>query len=862
MKTKRLFSDLGNIGIRLTIFASMLMMAFMGNVTSALALPRVVSVGVGAQSGSLTYATAGSVTFVVTVTKANQGTNNIANTVIVNLSASGLPAGATASFSPSTLSWLGTAQTGPKTSTLTITTTAATPAVTAQSFTVLAARVTAPSDNASGNGSLTVNKASQTINFGSLGNMTFGDPDFNVSATATSGLTVSFAAAGNCTVAGTLVSLTSTGSCTITASQPGNTNYQAATDVQQSFTIAAGGGGGPSTSFDLYAVTGATNLPGLANPVPVWGYNTVDAPVNQPGGPVLEVNQGDVVTITLHNQLSEQTALLFQGQSMAPDLVGAASGGTQTYTFTANKPGTFLYEAGLLPNAQHQVAMGLYGALIVHPANPSQAYGGGTDFDTAHVLVLSELDTALNTSADPAAFDLRKYSPDYYLINGKAYPDTLPMGVTAGNTVLLRYVNAGLQAHAMSTLGLSQTIIAQDGSPYQYPHTVVSETIATGQTLDTLITIPATGTQFPVYDASLFLRNNTGNSTFAGLGGMLTILTTGAVSTSDTTGPVASALSLTPNPTDGTVDVTVGATISDSSAGNSSIDSAEFYIDNTSGSPTAMTGAFGSSTVTVTGTIPSALAAMLAAGDHTVYVRGHDSAGNWGSFQTIVLTVQPPAPATGTLHLSTAGPNSFGSDPADIFYWDGATFSAAIDIPSGANVDGLVRVDNTHYYVSFTADVSLPGVGTVQNEDVVYNNNGTWSVYFDGTANGLGASNIDAISITGGTLYFSTSDTTLPTGVTGVGDDADIYSWNGTSARVFDATALGWSGNNVDGLVYVDATHFYLSYSPTNTTVAGVGNAQDEDVVYYNNGIWSMYFDGTSKGLTSTGLDVDAFDVP
>ena len=115
----------------------------------------------------------------------------------------------------------------------------------------------------------------------------------------------------------------------------------------------------------------------------------------------------------------------------------------------------------------------------------------------------------------------------------------------------------------------------------------------------------------------------------------------------------------------------------------------------------------------------------------------------------------------------------------------------------------------------------------------------------------------------GGVLYFSTDNTTVPAGVSGGGDDADIYSWNGTSfARVYDASALGWSGNNVDGFVRVDATHFYLSYSPDNTTVTGVGTVQDEDVVYYNAGTWSLYFDGTAIGLTSGNLDLDAFDLP
>src|SRR5205085_76453 len=86
--------------------------------------------------------------------------------------------------------------------------------------------------------SFTVVKATQTITFGALSNKTFGDPDFTVSATASSGLAVSFSASGQCTVSGNTVHLTGAGSCTITASQAGDSNYNAATNVPQTFSIA------------------------------------------------------------------------------------------------------------------------------------------------------------------------------------------------------------------------------------------------------------------------------------------------------------------------------------------------------------------------------------------------------------------------------------------------------------------------------------------------------------------------------------------------------------------------------------------------------------------------------------------------
>ena len=85
--------------------------------------------------------------------------------------------------------------------------------------------------------SVTAVKINQTITFAALGNKTFGDADFNVSATASSGLAVSFAASGSCTVSGTTVHLTGAGSCTITASQAGNGNFNAAADVPRTFTI-------------------------------------------------------------------------------------------------------------------------------------------------------------------------------------------------------------------------------------------------------------------------------------------------------------------------------------------------------------------------------------------------------------------------------------------------------------------------------------------------------------------------------------------------------------------------------------------------------------------------------------------------
>jgi hypothetical protein len=84
----------------------------------------------------------------------------------------------------------------------------------------------------------TVNGEAQTITFGNPGTQTAGTP-ITLSATASSGLTVTFGSAtpGVCSVSGTSVTLLASGTCTIDANQVGNSTYAPATMVPQSFTV-------------------------------------------------------------------------------------------------------------------------------------------------------------------------------------------------------------------------------------------------------------------------------------------------------------------------------------------------------------------------------------------------------------------------------------------------------------------------------------------------------------------------------------------------------------------------------------------------------------------------------------------------
>ncbi|MEO9474579.1 MAG: Ig-like domain-containing protein [Cyclobacteriaceae bacterium] len=84
---------------------------------------------------------------------------------------------------------------------------------------------------------LTINKASQTISFDALADQISGADPITLSATSTSGLEVSFSATGAAFVDGNTLTLEGTGEVVVTASQSGNANFEAASDVVQSFVV-------------------------------------------------------------------------------------------------------------------------------------------------------------------------------------------------------------------------------------------------------------------------------------------------------------------------------------------------------------------------------------------------------------------------------------------------------------------------------------------------------------------------------------------------------------------------------------------------------------------------------------------------
>lgn len=266
-------------------------------------------------------------------------------------------------------------------------------------------------------------------------------------------------------------------------------------------------------NFNLTTRTGLIGTPD-GNVVYMWGYSS-GADAFQHPSPVLCVNEGDTVSIILHNTLPYDVSITFPGQENVladgqpaqPQFSGttltsltnvaAKNGGSVTYSFVATHPGTFLYQSGTNPAIQ--VRMGLFGALIVRPAmGQNFAYNfADTEFNHSvggEVMVLqSEIDPVLSQAvaqgvvAGGAAinFNLNNYHPRYWLVNGRGFPDTVapnfaswlpsqpygalarvqPYDLTNNLSYLERFLNVSSQPLPFHPHGKNGVVIGQDGQP-------------------------------------------------------------------------------------------------------------------------------------------------------------------------------------------------------------------------------------------------------------------------------------------------------------------------------------------------------------------------------------------------------------
>ncbi len=364
--------------------------------------------------------------------------------------------------------------------------------------------------------------------------------------------------------------------------------------------------------------------------------------------------------------------------------------------------------------------------------------------------------------------------------------------------------------------------------------------------------------------------------------------------------PAAPVADFTGAPTSGTAPLTVN------------------FTDASTGSITSWAWDFGDSG-TSTAQHPSHVYAV--AGTYTVSLTVTGPGGNDTLTRTDYVTVSPPAPpvadftgapTAGTAPLavsftdaSTGSITSWAWDFGDSgtstaqhpshVYTAAGTYTVSLTVTGPAGSDTLTRTDyigvsappaGPVYYLSFADSASVPGVGTVVDEDVVRydSNTATWSLYFDGSDVGLGSTDVDAFHVrASGAILMSFDSTTFsvpgltggPGGSTTV-QDRDLVLFTPTSTGsttagsfsfYFDGSDVGLttsSSEDIDGVFeFPDGTLAITTLG--NPTVTGLSGLADEDVLRFTgtfgsttSGTWSWFFDGSDVGLgSSSSGDLD-----
>jgi FtsP/CotA-like multicopper oxidase with cupredoxin domain len=284
-------------------------------------------------------------------------------------------------------------------------------------------------------------------------------------------------------------------------------------------------------------------------------YPAGNCPLMQLPGPTMIVHEGETITVNLTNALpvaAGNTSMLFPGFDVVATggvagqlTTEAAPGIPVTYTFTANKPGTYGYHSGT--RSDLQIEMGLYGALIVLPntstgctkgdyALSASAYSDTTPsanptcYDREYMMELSEMDVGIHQQVEaqkdgpgPILATMEPYVPQYFWYSGRSFPDSLDTPYAAiyphqpysfapqihpGEHLLIRVLQHGRVQHPMHIHGNHARILARDGNlllSENDPAMLAGSqtftfTAIPGQTLDAIFTWTGKGLGWDIYN--------------------------------------------------------------------------------------------------------------------------------------------------------------------------------------------------------------------------------------------------------------------------------------------------------------------------------------------------------------------------
>jgi FtsP/CotA-like multicopper oxidase with cupredoxin domain len=191
--------------------------------------------------------------------------------------------------------------------------------------------------------------------------------------------------------------------------------------------------------------------------VGAYAYN------GQVPGPLIRINVGDRVRVILTNHLPEPTSIHWHGLILPNSMDGVPPltqkavqpNGTFVYEFTAVQSGTYFYHSHV--NGDRQQALGLYGALIIDPKRREVSY------DKEVTVELGEW--TVRSGKTYPAMPMEGLMPNFFTINGKAYPSTETINMKVGERLLVRFIgtNSGF-VHPMHIHGGPFRVIATDGN--------------------------------------------------------------------------------------------------------------------------------------------------------------------------------------------------------------------------------------------------------------------------------------------------------------------------------------------------------------------------------------------------------------
>ncbi|MCK9530613.1 MAG: copper oxidase [Gammaproteobacteria bacterium] len=200
-----------------------------------------------------------------------------------------------------------------------------------------------------------------------------------------------------------------------------------------------------------------------------WGYN------GQSPGPTIECVEGDRVRIFVTNKLKEKTAVHWHGILLPNGMDGVGgltqphipAGKTFVYEFVMKKAGLFMYH----PHSDEmvQLAMGMHGAIVVHPKDPASHR---VDRDFIFLTTAYDIDPGTATPRVNTMTDFNMWT-----WNSRVFPGIDPLVVRKGDRVRIRVGNLTMTNHPMHLHGYDFTVTQTDGGwvprSAQWPETTV-----------------------------------------------------------------------------------------------------------------------------------------------------------------------------------------------------------------------------------------------------------------------------------------------------------------------------------------------------------------------------------------------------